>query len=214
MHYQIFVPGESKGAAETLKSVGLESFFVGSESTYLDPEDSPTKTSGSLFFWHENESKPRAGFVPDEQTWIPVVADGEKLAERYWIGFWNNHPVESPKLMRSDAQLGSFVKLGNGNLWSIPEVEKLSRDFVLQDDGHWAMVSQLRFNNYVTAYHEIVNSIDTSGPFSLPFEMLFNIASEGLAINYRVTPEVISHLRLFNTENLRECFQAIAGLGE
>lgn len=217
MHFQIFVPQKSD-VAGTLIDVGLAHLaqdFDAKSSTGPATEAGHVD-AGAVFAWRTPGAH-RWGFEPDEQTWIAAAADPERdlPAGRYYVGCWNASPPTPRDLSRRYQERGDFLKLGDGHDWLVPVAADLPRDLLLQDDGSLKFELQRQFYDYGVAVDawsrrvEHLNSESTDGnPVS--FEETFRFALQALSINYRITPEVAAHLRLFSDRTVhRPLFVAI-----
>lgn len=132
---------------------------------------------------------------------------------------WNDSPPTEEDLRKPNHRLGgSFIKLGNGERWSIVVPESIHRFPLLNADGTLTWVADESFNWLVTSIPECradaLSTINEDGFV----EISFNFAADWqflvsvLQINYRVTPEVVSHMRLFSQQAIKELIAALMGM--
>ena len=97
MHYQLFLPLETKPAVDAaqarfddhMRVHGLDDHV--DDANHVNIVEGPDGKPGVLVGWLNSRSKTtRLEFKPAEQTWIQSVPiDG---FERYWVGIWNDPP--------------------------------------------------------------------------------------------------------------------------
>lgn len=204
MHYQLYIPhtvGQSVDSPQkALEKLGFGDLVAGHEGK--DSHGPGEISQGNLISWLRPGKNDRCHFNANEQTWIPSVAngpDGEGKG-RYWVGFWNDSPVTPEDLQRPYSKFGEMIELGDGNSWRLPVIAELPRDFILQDDGSWRFELQRQYHDLNLEGLEIAGQIHEKQSINWGDSMLF--CSKALSQNYRLLPEVVSHLRLFNTENV------------
>lgn len=203
MHYFIFVPGTCTANKKQLSDVGLSDHCSGA---FLTPcHEGPQGHSGVLAFWGQVES---VGYSTVTHDWIPAVPQGDLAAERYWVGIDKTNPPVPPQLeYKHEALEGSLLELGDGHWWRLAQAALLPRDYVRHRDGHIVedVFEQYRdFWNKSIKWFDALLEWDLSGetkPAIDPGEAI-DYLTQALKLNYRITPEVVSHLRLFNSRNL------------
>lgn len=214
----IFVPGDTHvdgTAKDLLKAVGLEHLARGIEPK---PSEGPDGLRGRLFWWSDSTVAGHFLYKPEVQTWIPSAKSGDRKSGAYWVGFFNDSPPTEEDLRKPDRRSGPFVKLGNGERWAIVFPGSLDKDALLNADGNITWVVDEAFNWLVTSVEkrtaETKATEDENGDFTMIFddEKDWRFFCDVLAINYRVTPEVVSHLRLFSRRTVRELLAAMMGL--
>jgi hypothetical protein len=215
MRFMIFVPNapSTGGTAEDLlKSVGLEHLARG-----IDPKASegPDGLRGTLFWWSNSTVAGHFLYKPEVQTWIPSAKCGDRASGAYWIGFFNDSPPTEEELRRPDHRKGSFTKLGNGERWSIVTRSKLDQSIVLNSDGSMSFLLDESLNWFVTSINkrradafETMNA-DGKSFIIFDFEKDWMFLVSVLQINYRITPEVVSHLRLFSLSSIRNLISCL-----
>ncbi len=215
MHYLLYVPhqnGEPIGTQQqALETLGLGDLVAGHEGRICaGPNDC---SQGHLIAWRKPGKNEKCHYNAGEQTWIPAVAngpDGEGKG-RYWVGFWNDSPVTPEDLQRPYAHAGPLVQLGDGNNWRVPEIDQLPHDYIRSDDGSWKFEIQRQYHDlWLESQDWIARVFDKENRPDL-IEVL-NYCEKIIRQNYRILPEVVSHLRLFNSENLAKVLHSCLGL--
>ncbi len=180
--------------------------------------EGPDGKQGRVFTWID-PTKVRIGYVPDDQTWIPAAQNGELETGRYWVGFWNDDPPTEKDLRRPDHRRGNFIELGNGESWLITTPDTLDRYAKLESDGSLAWCVDERWNWLVTDLQKRrAESVIQQGEDKDTVTVLFDIQEDIpflvrlLQVNYRITPEVCSHLKLFVEQPVRKIIAALMGL--
>lgn len=210
-HFQIFLPdARDSDHAEQLAAAGLAHLATGFDPLQCD---GPDGQSGVCLAWRTPQQT-RMGYRPDEQTWLPAVPDGDLPAKRYYVGLWNDSPPTPKDLQRPYAAPGRWLRLGDGNQWLIPESAELPADRILADDGSWKFEVQREFHDFhleCQRWADVVAEADKET--TIPWEELDAFNRRALQINYRIVPELVSHLRLFNSANMAQpLFAAIGAL--
>ena len=194
-----------------LIDLGLADMVAGAE--FMPNQQGPTERRlGAVIAWRKPGSV-GFGYDPEKQTWIPAVAngpDGEGRG-RYWVGFWNDSPPTPEDSQRPYAHAGPLVELGDGNSWRIPEIDQLPHDYIRNDDGTWRFEIQRQYHDlWLESQDWIARVFDKENRPDL-IDVL-NYCEKILRQNYRLLPEVVSHLRLLNSENLAKVLHSCLGL--
>jgi len=214
MKFLIYVPdcGPVEGTpADVLKSVGLAHLARGID---VKASDGPNESRGRLFWWLDSKTAGHFAYKPESQTWIPSAKCGDRESGAYWIGFFNDSPTEED-LRRPDHRAGAFVKLGDGDRWSVVSPRSLDRFPLLNADGTLTWVVDEAFNWLVSDIQkrtaEALSTIteDGSVTLSFDFEKDWHFLCSVMAINYRITPEVVARLRLFSQATVKEVISAL-----
>lgn len=193
MHFLIYLP-KSKAAPEDLANVGLGDLVA--EALTVDCRFGPDRTAGTLFGWRPKSGQLLIDFRPDAQTWLPAVAFEELPAARYWVGLWNDSPPTPGDLQRAYPFAGDRIDLGDGHKWIIPTCEKLPADMIRADDGSWRFVVQRRFHDFTLLARAMADRIHTHHEWPW-WEEMADLVDAAIRLNYRLTPEVTSYLRLW-----------------
>ena len=146
----------------------------------------------------------------DGFNWIPAYASGDLAEGRYLVGLPvispNPSELEWPKLFG-----GYLVTLGDGNRWCIPSAGMLPQSVKMRSNGvasrQVRKEYQAYFDDSVKWFADFIDR-DFSNVNQTFDSEIFNYLARALMLNYRLTPEVISELELFGTENLVTCLRA------
>jgi hypothetical protein len=215
--FQVFIPDSPEQKTVPLASVGLIDGFRGHETdrTQSGPDGKP----GAVYSWITPQAV-RFGYKPDQQTWIPSAKNGDQESGAYWVGFWNDSPPTEKDLRRPDMRRGALIELGNKERWTITTPDHLDRFPDLQSDGSIRWCSDTQFN-WLTADLDRrkeegiqTSEVDGESVTSILFddEHDWYFLCRVLAVNYRITPEVVSQLRLFSQSAIRETVAALMGM--
>lgn len=210
MHFQIFIPGVCGSSPEHLVQVGLEALTT--RAQFLDVVTGPDKQPGVLVGWIGGRTR-SIGYHADRQTWVPAIAHNGLAPGRYWFGTWNEAPPTPEDLQREYPYPGATVKLGDGRNWLLPRAHELPSDMVRADDGTWRFEVQRRFYAFWLEsldWHRRLMELGSGG--SVRMVEVAEFVERALGINYRMTPEVVNHLRLFTSRDSGTVAQALEAL--
>lgn len=205
-HFLIYIPeAVNVVAPKALTDVGLADFARGCESIPVSP--GPEEKPGLLCAWRRPGKNERMHYNPTEQTWIPALPNGPDGAGRgrYWVGFHNDSPCTPEDCKRSFQIYGPLVQLGDGNQWRIPVLDEVPKDFVCGEDGSWQEVVQAEYHDLWMECLDWRGMIDNK-TISATVPQILDFSVKVLRRNYRITREVVSHLKIFNSENLSRVF--------
>ena len=122
---------------------------------------------------------------------------------RYWVGVWNDSPPTEKDLRRPGTLHGADVTLGDGKPWMIPAPDFLPHDMMLADDGSVVMEPKRRYQNVCIEAKRIRNLIRSAEVVKIDYARLWAFCLLCLSLNYRLPPELASHQRLIDTENVK-----------
>lgn len=207
MHYQLFVPAEVGSPLGTpqqaLEKIGLSDLIPNHEGIGNRPGPKSIdgqEQHGTLIAWRRPGKNERMHYNANEQTWIPALKNGEAEAGRYWVGFWNDSPPTPEDLLRPYSHRGETVELGDGNHWRFPVIQSLPHTAIASDDGTWRFQLQRQYHDLsLEAQQMAKRELEGAGH---QYSTVANFVMRGLSQNYRILPEVVSHLELFSTENI------------
>lgn len=198
MHYQIYLPGKTACNRNDLIDVGLADHVDGCDR--VTRQEGPDGKGGSYCAWLKSGAK-RIGFFPDEQTWIPAVPSGDLAGGRYWVGFWNDSPIKPEDLVRDNPFDGYFVTLDDKNEWAIPAAVLIPQSIRLNEQGEVIRIVKDEFRNFwdrsIRAYKFIIEVRADADTINVDADW-WDYLVLSLKLNYRITPEVVSHLQLFS----------------
>ncbi len=202
----IFIPGKSGANSKNLAAAGLTDLMRQGDTVPVCvdlPELGPGKLPGQIWGWIDDAAKVQPEpltYQPGQQTWI-AAADG-----RYWVGWSNSNPPSPESLQRSEMIDGPLITLADGREWQIISSAGLPRQAQLVE-GQWSWAPQSRFARFVErsvwAFDVAKNAMRPDDTFVVPVSAV-EYALEVLNWNYRITPELVSHLGLFRPTELFE----------
>lgn len=209
-HFQIYLPGCTDQNPQHLVDAGLGGLASGMD--FMPEGVGPDGKGGSILAWRKPTDQ-RMGYKPQEQTWLPAVTCGDLISGRYWVGIWNDRPPTPADLLRPYAHKGTYVTLGDGKQWLIPEAEKLPADMIRADDGTWRFLVQRQYHDF---YLESLRWRQwwAGSPTGFAYADVADFAELALGLNYRITTEVVSHLRLLTRDNVTLPMWAVLGLSD
>ncbi len=212
MRYLIYIPGQHSGTTKELfASVGLSDI---EHEIQVINSDGPDGNKGKLCGWLSSTQN-QLIFKPDAQKWIPSAKCGTREPGAYWIGLWNDSPPTEKDLLKPNHRRGSYIKLGDGDRWSIVVPKDLDRFPMLNADGTLTWCCDEFFNWLVTSIDkrraDALSTITDDDTVEIRFNFTedWQFLIQVLQINYRVTPEVVSHLRLFSQQAIKELIAAL-----
>lgn len=205
-HFLLFLPGERGQDPALLRDRGLDDLVAGAE--FADHAATSFAPRGGVLVAWRRPGDVRCHVAEAAQDWLPQIAAGEP---RYWVGTWRDSPPAPEDLRRADGLLDSHrVELGDGCEWEVPAAARLPRTLRLGPEGlrfelfdryrsYWD--SSCRFREQVEAFYrgeaaKLVIDADW-----------WDYLVGALRLNYRILPEIVSHLGLLTTST---CFSALA----
>lgn len=210
--FQIFIPTEDTAqlnAERLLISVGLSDLIAGAA-----PERShgPEEQKGVVISW-PTVGDSHTGYKPEQQKWIPAVQYGDLEPKRYWVGIWNEKLPTPKDLQRHKQHPGRAVALGDGHEWVLTMASELPADLILAPDGTWQFEVQKQFHDlhsHASKWHQMITNSD--GNASAEYDDIVKFIVPMLGLNYFLTPEIVSELRILNKETSVKCLHAICGV--
>ena len=212
----IFIPGGRQSAPEKqLIAVGLTDHIAGHEVAEVPgpPDGGP----GALFFWRRpGEGGLRIAYEPEQQEWIPAATQSETIpAGRFYVGTYTDQPPTKADLRRPMQVKGHRIALNDGVEWLLPSPAELPVDLVLGDDGRWQNEPKRmfqRFNLDAAEWLKFFALIPPDGAVEIDFQAAVNFVVSALRINYRITPEIVSALKLLSSDMVTPAIYAACGL--
>jgi hypothetical protein len=210
--YQVFIPHteaqrmDDVNPINPLTRVGLAD-IVGGSSAQLSV--GPEGNQGVIISW-TTAGDTRTGYHPEEQTWISAVASDEMPAGRYHIGIWNASKPMPKELQRPTMHIGKPLVLGDGWEWLMPNIASLDKVMVLSESGGWVFESCEEYKEIEAESQRWLEILETlSEGDILNWSDAFGFVVSVLKMNYRLTDEVVSYLRLFNQTDILKSLMAI-----
>lgn len=233
MSLLVYIPGVQGADPEHLARAGLGG-LVGPNAPSLIPLEvlrGPDGGRGMLYTWRSDP----APYRPDEQDWTagpaapaaeseeprakskkrgkaPALGSLPSALSSYWLGRWKDRPIAPAALARPKQYRGPLVELRDGQAWQIPVAFQLP-----QIAGEWTVPGQLEFRpvEEFRDYWEqagrwlglfLRKAQDVEGTYTYAFQDAWTFACRALAINYLLTPAIVTWLELIDTT----CFEPIA----
>lgn len=215
----IFIPGQSgdRPDARAMRLLGLEGFEKQADMIHISA--GPASQAGWLLSWL-SPTFTQLLYAPDKQTWIPAASVNGSTFGRYFVCVWNQSPCSESDLRKKDARKGQLITLGNGEQWRITTPQTLERYPVFADGAvQWVVDEQ--FNWLSTELDEIKATALTTWidaeqkqhtTFTFDDTRHFLFLCDVLAINYRITPELVVALRLFSNDSVRRVIAGLMGM--
>lgn len=216
MHYLIYLPDctpQDEGVAKRMKLAGLTDHM--GDQDVLPNAKGPGSEIGCMVGWPTPQN-PQMHYQPTVQTWIPSVlkSDGKPL---YYVGISNEKPPQENELRRKYTQAGDWVQFGKQR-WKLPTPDTVDSRAMLQDDGSykWEVIREF---SWMCDEREQLHAayLNEFGVRSMVFKIEPSAQIEWLVkllrVNYRLTPEVASHLEMWvGKEHLLDTFLMTLGL--
>lgn len=209
MRFLIYIP-QARGAS-ALTHAGLA--HLRPDAAEIEADPGPDGNRGMVFSWPTNDVPPM-GYIPEQQEWIPAMSTDALPSHRYWVGFTKGCPPQPYELAWPRRFRGSYVTLGDGNNWSIPAAGLLPQAMNMNTDHRpvWSVRKEFQeyFDESAQWFPKLIEiAVNAEPGIEVEFDgTVFDYLARGLGMNYRLTPEVVSHLALFGTDNLIECLRA------
>ena len=222
-----YVPKREAGlGANELKALGLCHALDGAVTQQHLMMGGPDGGGGLLLADAEHCDPARVTYAADKQEWLELPG--------FWLGRWTDEAIAPNDLLRRKPLDGHFVELADGRKWLCP----VARTHALEPAGvRW--YHALPFNvsmgpdrkwkpgGVVPRYKRLweINlawwdaregAAATAGAvgdtIQFDFDGLYSTAADCLAANYRVGPDEISMLGLFDSGSARKILDALIDL--
>jgi hypothetical protein len=224
MHFRVFIPSDSprpSASKEPLIEAGLGHLAENFIGTIVQPGQlrSVGPKGGNVYHW------PQPGdmsFLAEGLQWTPAKEFRGLAAGRYHVGLNPDKPPLPRELAVPLQVTGDHLWLGEASrTWVIPNVMFLPTKVVLTVDG----VKHERLARFQARNIEAASWIKECKAFteqlrkeqyddSCDWERAWNFGYDSLAINYRVTPEVVDALNLLTSDRLGAIILASIGAYE
>lgn len=202
-----FLPNKNGTNPQNLIDVGLDILIRDGDEgpKFADlagtgPGDQP----GQIVSW----SGECLAYLPEKQDWIPALPDPERglPAERYWIGKSKGSTPGPLNLARADSATfdGIPIELGDGNIWVLPNAFRLPHYLGYNEAGEY---DRFPVKECMPIYKRTLWALEHAQAVfrketDFDHKQTFKYVSEMLAVNYRICPQLVSMLQLFNDTNL------------
>ena len=202
MRFLIYIPGDGTSDEQKLVSAGLPALASGCSAiaTPAGPDGKP----GVVFSWPTSDPRSTMGYLPVIQEWIPAEAVGDLPEKRYWVGFVKGALPTPHDLAHLNQLDGDQVTLGDGRAWKMPAAAMLPKTSRYTSAG-WGWKIQEGYEAYWDEscqwYLDLITKQMDDGQTTVAANCC-EYLTRALSMNYRLTPEVVSHLGLFNTRTI------------
>jgi len=200
-HFQIYVPGRFSCTKEESKKLGITELMEEGTQTLTETQLGPDGKSGYLLGWEMRGGMEAIApnYNAEKQTWFPAQAvEEEDLAEgRYWYGFYNERPVTPETLQKEKTFASMPVTMCDGNEWLVPIADFLPHTWTRK-----GKVIKKEFENYSNLAQEYFDKISTYDQKGISFQVKggFEFCCLGLALNYRITEDIVEGLKLIDDD--------------
>ncbi|QDV50855.1 hypothetical protein [Gimesia fumaroli] len=202
-----FIPHKNASNPDHLREVGLEMLLrEGDDGPHFADlaGTGPGGKPGQIISWTGDG----LAYLPEQQDWIPAIPDPARNlpAERYWIGTNKGQKPTPLDLMRLPKITfdGFPLQLGDGNTWVLPNALRMPHYMGLNERGE---LDRFPVASCKPLYDRTLWALEHAEAVfreekELDEKAAFNYVVEMLAVNYRICPQIVSLLQLFNDENL------------
>lgn len=236
MHYFIYFPGATAPDPRLFERNNIQGLLRGGNPDMAQTRCGPDGKHGIIATWGWGSGGSPVLADTEDKTWRRFEVDGEPLG--WMLGWVTDSPPEPADLELDDSLKidGSYIKLGDGNEWLVPESQYVPREHKYDSRAKsWTIGAPAEFEEFCRkaeqyaidvlgailelgrAYefgkeHDISFSEEKPVEFSL--QGLIGFVVESLSINYRLTPEIVSEFGLLDTPSITRAIHAIAGQHE
>lgn len=202
-----FLPNKNAANPQHLVEVGLEMLLRPGDETprFADLDRTgPGDKPGQIVSW----SGESLAYLPEKQNWVPALPDPKRNlpAGRYWIGLPKGQlPGPTDLARKREATFdGLMMQLGDGNPWVMPNALRFPHYLGFNDAGEYERFPtkdcQPLYERTLWALDHAQSVIREQADFDM--QAAFDYVIEMLAVNYRICPQLVSMLQLFNDSNL------------
>ncbi len=233
--YALYLPGVKGSDPNHLRRVGLDGLLLEGSPEFAEiTEHGPDGKMGMMAAFCKGDIATDPPFTPKAYVWQPAKAcKRRELPEgRFFFGTVRDKPVAPRDILRKGVLtgLGKYVDLRDGNAWHIPEAVNLPHVHGLNGDGEFERQVSEQYRefweiskSYAVTFCEAIDQLEalkSSNPKNLNPELVIEFPlAEGweycckaLAINYRLTPELIDMLGLLDDVGARNIIKVTVGL--
>jgi hypothetical protein len=235
-HYLIYIPRLAEPDDSQLEKVGLAALrnsgcpIHGTAVRQLGPDDG----DGMIFSWVHGDARDCDPHRHAQLEWTPAKLNKAKgLKEgRYWFGV---DPASRPTA--DDLQLphihpGHDVRCADNNFWHIPAAARMPHCHGMNADGEWERRIARQYEKFYTramrygvelfseidAFEAVKQTMpemqDSDHAVSVELDDTDKHCCSALALNYRLTPEIIDLLGLLDDATMIAIISATLDLPE
>ncbi len=211
--FMMFLPDEfstDPSGLARLDAVGLARLKGGAVFEKL--ETGPSGGPGIFVSWPKS-GELRDVFQPIWQEWTPAVAWDDLAAGRYWVGIVIDSPPTPAELAWKVQSPGEAICLGDGREWNMPYAASLSVAMGYGPDGSIVTPPRAEMLTFAQAAQVTYSKLLGGDIDDSDLQHIMRMFCAGLEVNYGIVPEVVSMLKLFNSENIaKPLYTAIESL--
>lgn len=226
--YVLHFPGVALGNDELLATMGLQALAAECGASWWPGRGH--ERSGYFCSW--NAGDPTLQSTPGDcaRTWQPLPANaacGRKEGD-VWLGLEVRRPLQPRAIALRNQVRGYSLQLGDGRVWNVPALCHLShvhringageyeRRIADQYEALWAQSEQFASQFLEAAGLHQAREQQGLPPQDVHFTCAesFDFVCRCLALNYRLTPELVSLLGLIDDEAMRSVIKAAIDLPE
>lgn len=202
-----FIPHKNGSNHQHLVDAGLEMLLrEGDENPrFADLAGTgPGELPGQIVSWTDEG----LFYLPEKQDWVPALPDPQRKlkAGRYWIGTLKGQKPTPADLARKESatHLGFGMILGDGCPWTIPNAMALPHYMGFNDQGE---LDRYPVKECMPLYERTLWALGHAiavlrDECEFDSQSAFYYMVEMLSVNYRICPQLVSSLQLFNEQNL------------
>ena len=210
--YLLFIPGASPNAQsrDLLADVGLAQLADDDVADALPCTVGPSGSGGVVLSWQMKLGAPRFGYFPDQQEWTALAGGA------WWLGTERESPITPADVSRQRLYASLTAVLRDGNEWRVPIVSELPQLWGCDEKGGLVRRPSPEFAGLIDlgtrAYQSLLRALDTVGDDGVAAAVpeAWDLIGQALALNYRLCPEIIAHLRLIDDSNFARLLLAAA----
>jgi hypothetical protein len=231
--YVLYLPNRQGADPLHLAAVGLDDLASDKGPEFSDCfEGGPDGGRGLLVAWRTGDIKRDPPLDARKFTWQAAKADTARglAAERFYFGVVAGENVTPADIARRDSVAGYPVTLKDGQIWRIPAAQHLPHRHGLGNDGRYSRQVEDRYadfwqqsEGYAVEFFRALDQLDllkaarkipagAEDAVSFTLEDAWNYCCRALAINYRVTPEIVDFLGLLDDAAMRNVIKATIDL--
>lgn len=156
----------------------------------------PDGDVGTFYFWCDPTRQSRQ--MP--LTYNEGIQKWTRASQTMWIGEERGLKIEPHDLARLEQYSSLEVMLADGQMWKVPITAHLPRTWGLGVDGAFTRAVRPEFREYCELSEDVWNSVvmgkESDARVQIP--KAWDYCCRALALNYRVCPEIVSHLGLID----------------
>lgn len=214
-HYVLHFPNETNATPALLEQHGLQALL---ECCSFSIDRGEGGKQGVLLSWYGIDDMPGPMV---QRTWTKLP--GKEI----WMGVEAGRPVVPRDLQKKQPTPGYVLPLADGKQWHCPALRNVSHVHKLNGLGQYERTVAPEYvslwdisQEYAAQFFQAVDMLDAAKrngiaePTHVDFTCAesFDFCCQCLALNYRLTPEIISVLNLIDDDAMRNIIKAAIDL--